>query len=334
MDPATGTIASIEKTGSNRKLVDSAGFNKYIYLPGDAVDKMVTASNAKVTIKENGTVLKSLLVTADALGANKLESEIRLIDGIDRIEVINMIDKKAIRSKEAVHFAFPFTVDRPQVRYNIPWGTVEAEADQLIHSNRNWYTMQRWVDISNADYGVTLSSLDAPLFEIGSITTGGLLGGLRHSPLWMKYTNQSAHIYSWVMNNLWHTNFRADQEGPATFRYYFTVHDQFNNYQANRTGMENHRPLIVAPAQGKPSDASLFEVEGANVYVEGIKPCYDGKGIIVHLINSGDKDSPVTIKRKQQPVVITESNLLEENIGTLQNGFVLPAKGIITLKLQ
>lgn len=334
MDPATGTIAGIEKKSSNRKLVEGVGFNKYIYLPGDSVEKQVTAHNAKITVKEQGPVLVSLLVTADAPGANKLESEIRLINGIDRVEVINTVDKKAIRSKEAVHFAFPFKVERPQVRYNIPWGSVEAEADQLIHSNRNWYTMQRWVDISNADYGVTLSSLDAPLFEIGSITTGGLLGGLRFSPLWMKYTNPSSHLYSWVMNNLWHTNFRADQEGPATFRYYFTVHEQFNTFQANRTGMENHRPLVAAPAQGKAPAGSLFEVEGANVYVEGIKPCYDGKGILVHLINSGDKDSPVTIKRKQEPVMITKSNLLEEDITTLQNGFVLPAKEIITIKLQ
>ncbi|MBO9562934.1 MAG: glycoside hydrolase [Niastella sp.] len=333
IDKATGTIERIEKKGSNRKLVDGAGFNKYIYLPGDSVSKMVTARNAKITIKEIGPVLMSLLITADAPGAKKLETEIRLINGIDRIEVINMVDKQAIRSKEAVHFAFPFTVDKPQVRYNIPWGSIEAEADQLAHSNRNWYTMQRWVDISNADYGVTLSSLDAPLFQIGNITTGGLLGGLRLSPLWMRYTNQSSHLYSWVMNNLWHTNFRADQEGPVTFRYYITVHEQFNTHQANRTGMENHRPLVAAPAQGNASNASLFEVEGDNVYVEGVKPCYDGKGTLVHLVNSGDKESTVTIKRKQ-PVTITQSNLLEEDIATLQNVFVLPAKGIITIKLQ
>lgn len=334
MDPATGTIAGIQKKNSNRILAEGTGFNKYIYLPGDSLEKQVTAHNASIIVKENGPVLVSLLVRADAPGANKLESEIRLIDGVDRVELINMVDKQAIRSREAVHFAFPFKVDRPQVRYNIPWGSVQAETDQLAHSNRNWYTMQRWLDISNAEYGVTLSSLDAPLFQVGHITTGGLLGGLRLSPLWMKYTDQSSHIYSWVMNNLWHTNFRADQEGPAGFRYYFTVHEQFNNYQANRTGMENHRPLVVAPAQGKATAGSLFEVTGANVYVEGIKPCYDGKGILVHLINSGDEDSPVTISRKQQPVVITKSNLLEEDTGTLQNGFVLPAREIITIKLQ
>jgi alpha-mannosidase len=125
------------------------------------------------------------------------------------------------------------------------------------------------------------------------------------------------------MNNLWHTNFRADQEGLVTFRYYLQVHGQFDNYQVNRTGLENHRPLVVAPAQGKASAASLFTVTGDNVFVESMKPCNDGKGILVHLVNSGNKDSRVTIKR----------GLLEEELTKMDNGFVLPAKEIITIKL-
>lgn len=62
IDEATGTIAGIVKKATNRKLVDQAGFNKYIYLPGDSVDKMVTARNAKVTVKENGPVLISTVL--------------------------------------------------------------------------------------------------------------------------------------------------------------------------------------------------------------------------------------------------------------------------------
>jgi alpha-mannosidase len=333
-DPATGTITSLEKKATHRQLVDSAGFNKYMYLPDDVVEKMETSRNASITLKENGPVLVSLQITADAPGAKKLVSAITLVNGIDRVEISNTIDKIANRKKEAVHFAFPFMVSNPKVRYNIPWGSIEAEADQLINSNRNWYTMQRWVDVSNANYGVTLSSPDAPLFQIGAITTGGLLGGLRNSPLWLKYTNQSSHLYSWVMNNLWHTNFRAEQDGLATFRYFITVHEQFDNYQANLTGMENHRPLVVAAARGKASAESLFNITGENVYVEGIKPCYDGNGILVHLINTGDKNSPVTIKRKQQSPTILESNLLEEDLTKLSNGFILPAKEIKTIKLR
>ncbi|NNU33874.1 hypothetical protein HK413_06455 [Mucilaginibacter sp. S1162] len=92
------------------------------------------------------------------------------------------------------------------------------------------------MDVSNASYGITWSSPDAPLFEIGRITTGGLLGGLRLSPLWLKYTPQSSKIYSWVMNNLWHTNFPADQGGLATFHYVFAAHaSSYDSFKANQT---------------------------------------------------------------------------------------------------
>lgn len=332
LDSATGYIEHIEKKGYSWQPVGK-DFNKYIYLPGDSLDKILSAKNASIRIKEQGPVVVSLEVNSDAPGANNLVTEIRLIHGIDRFEVINTIDKKAIRSKEAVHFLFPFQLEHPQVRYNIPWGNVEAETDQLIHSNRNWYTVQRWVDISNKDYGVTLSTIEAPLIELGKITTAGLLGSLWRSDRWIKYTNQTSQISSWVMNNLWHTNFRAEQEGVATFHYYFTLHQQFNSITADRTGLENHRPLLVVPAHGDVQKYPLFEIEGTAVYAESIKPCYDGNGILIHLVNSSDQGSKVTFKRNQ-PFAIVKSNLLEDDIAPLQNGFILPAREIITIKLR
>jgi len=351
IDPATGTISQLEKNGFHRNLVDPAGFNKYIYLPGDSLEKEVTSTDPKITIKENGPLVVSLLIQSSAPGANSLRSEIQLINGIDRVDISNTIDKKAIRSKESVHFAFPFNIDKGQVRYNIPWGTVNAEADQLPYANRNWYTLQRWVDISNADYGVTWSSPDAPLFEIGKITTNGLLGGLHNSPLWIKYTPQSSTLYSWVMNNLWHTNFPADQEGVVTFRYCINVHDRFDNLKANQAGLNNQRPLIVAPADRNAADGSLVKVEGNNVFVEGLRPCNNGEGWILQLVNCGEQESKVFITRPlgqsrdsaaiRRPSIratpeisLWESNLLEDQVRPLNNGFPIPAKGILTIKVE
>jgi alpha-mannosidase len=334
IDAATGTIASLEKKTVNRKLVDSVGFNQYLYLPGDSLEKMVTAQHAKVVVKENGPVLTSLQITADAPGANKLVTEVRLVNGVDRVEIINTIDKIAIRKKESVHFAFPFTVERPQVRYNIPWGTVEAEADQLMHSNRNWYTMQRWADVSNAEYGVTWSSPDAPLFQVGNITTGDLLGGLQHSSLWLKQNPPAAHLYSWVMNNLWHTNFRAEQDSITTFHYYLNVHEAFNQYKANQAGLNNHRPLVVAAADNQLAPGSLFTLAGEAVYAEAIKPASDGNGYILYLVNSSAITEKVIIKTRMKMPVIHETNLLEEKGKLLENGFAIPGKGMLMIRVQ
>jgi alpha-mannosidase len=338
VDKVTGDINHIVKKqgGKSLTLVDSAGFNKYLYMPGDSLQKINTSSSSNISIKEKGPLVVSLLIKSQAPGTNGLTREIRLVSGLDKVELINTIDKIAIRKKESVHFAFPFKVPDAKVRYSIPWGSMTAETDQLTNSNRNWYTMQRWVDVSNSAYGITWSSPDAPLFEIGKITTGGLLGGLRLSPLWLKYTSQSSQIYSWVMNNLWHTNFPADQQGLATFHYIFQAHDSgYDNFKANQDGLNNHQPLIIAAASRDASGKLFFKVDGYNVYVESIKPADDGKGIIVDLVNAGDAQTRVNLSPQGAATIkIWESNVTEDKKSSLNNNFTISAKGILTVRVE
>jgi alpha-mannosidase len=338
IDGKSGDINKIIKTqnGISQTVVDSEGFNKYTYMPGDSLAKIQTSAAATTSIKENGPLVVSLLIKSPAPGTNGLTREIRLVNGVDKVEIINTIDKKAIRRKESVHFAFPFNVPGAQVRYSIPWGSMTAEADQLPNANHNWFTMQRWVDVSNASFGITWSSPDAPLFEIGKITTGGLLGGLRLSPLWLNYTSQSPLIYSWVMNNLWHTNFRAEQDGLATFHYYLQAHATgYDSFKANQIGLNNHQPLIAGPATTGEQSQLFFKVDGANIYVESIKPADDGNGVIAQLVNAGADNSRVNISPQGTSAVkIWESNLTEDKKNTLGSNFVLPGKGIMTVRVE
>ena len=338
IDQQTGNIKQLIKQGGMRNYVlsDSVGFNQYLYMPGDSLKNIQTSTNPMISIKENGPLVVSLLIKADAAGTNGLSREIRLVNGIDRVEIINTIDKKAIRRKESVHFAFPFNVPGAQVRYSIPWGSATAEADQLPYANKNWYTMQRWVDISNAAYGVTWSSPDAPLFEIGNITTANLLGGLRHSPLWLSFTPQSSRIYSWVMNNLWHTNFKADQEGVTVFHYYIQAHNEaYDSYKANQQGLSNYEPFIAVAASATKTDGLFFNIDGKNVYTEALKKTDDGKGVVLQLVNSGALDSEVKLSPKgAQLLKVWNSNLLEEKKAVLKTDFVIPAKGIMTVRVE
>lgn len=196
--------------------------------------------------------------------------------------------------------------------------------------------MQRWIDVSNNRYGITLSSPDAPLFEIGKITTANLLGGLPHAPLWLSFTAQSSRIYSWVMNNLWHTNFKADQQGVVTFHYFITAHENgYDSYQANQTGLNNHQPLLVAPAAENIEKGLPFTIQGNNVYIEAIKKADDGKRILLQLVNCGDQDSEVNINPKNNlSLNIWESDLLETRKKSLKNHFNLPSKGMMTICIE
>lgn len=332
LDTKTGNIIQLQKKGYTRNLADSTGLNQYTYLPDDALDKIQYAGDATISIKEKGPLVVSLLVSSSAPGANSLTREIRLAAGIDNIELINTIDKKAIGDKESVHFAFPFRVPAAQVRYSIPWGSINAEADQLKHANRNWYTMQRWVDVSNKEFGITWSSPDAPLFEIGRYTTGGLLGSLDDPKYWLQFTEQQPVISSWVMNNLWHTNFRRDQEGITTFHYYMQAHNAYSAELANRYGLENHQPLVVTPAAGPAEESLFFNINAKNVYVENINPARDGRGVLLQLVNVQDEPASVTLTGKNK-LNVWESNLLEEDKNILNDTFDIPARGVIMIRV-
>lgn len=338
LNPATGDISQLRRirTGRNYINTDSGGFNQYLYMPGDSLEKIETSGRSSVSTGEKGPLVYSLIVHSDAPGCTSLSREIRLVKGLDKIELINTLNKTAVRTKESVHFSFPFLVPGAQVRYSIPWGSIEAEADQLPYANRNWYSIQRWIDVSNAAFGITLSSPDAPLMELGKIHTAGLLGGLHHSPLWAEFSLQSAHLYSWIMNNLWHTNFRADQEGYTSFRYTLHPHDtKFDSYTANKAGLDDHQPLVIAESSQPAGTELPPALKGTGFYLEELKPADDGKGLIASIVSCSQAATTVQLQFKSGKIVHAwKSNLTEDRLSPLSANFTLPAKEAMIIRID
>ena len=106
---------------------------------------------------------------------------------------------------------------------------------------------------------MTWATLDAPLVEVGGITAD-LIGSSRNDPAgWLDKLEPSQTLYSWVMNNHWHTNYRADQDGPTTFRYALLPHRQYDAVAAQRFGIECSQPLVaVAGTRRSARRASRF----------------------------------------------------------------------------
>ncbi len=64
----------------------------------------------------------------------------------------------------------------------------------------------------------------------------------------MRAIPASGTVYAYAMNNYWHTNYRAWQEGPVTFRFSVQPHGVFDAAAAARFGAEAREPLIVTAA--------------------------------------------------------------------------------------
>jgi hypothetical protein len=273
----------------------------------------------------------SLLVEAEAPGCRGYSAEYRIVEGAARVEIANRLDKLAVRTKESVHIAFPFRVPGGQVRYDVAEGIVRPEIDQLPGSCKNFFSVQSWVDISNRERGVTLTSPDAPLIEIGEITA--------ERP-WAEAAQTSPPIYSYAMNNYWHTNYKADQEGRVTFRFSVVPHGPFEAAAAVRSGRESREPLLVVASNGAtPPTSSLLHVSPPGVLVSSLKPLDAGRagraGWLVSLYNPTGRAQEASLAwGRSSPVTLSLSGPSGRPGEPIDGTVTVPAWGSVFVRAE
>ncbi|MCH5375938.1 MAG: hypothetical protein JJ992_18365, partial [Planctomycetes bacterium] len=166
LDEQTGGIVELRTAGLDVNLADTGSghaINDYLYLIGDDLADLQRNGTVKITIRDRGPLVASLLVESDAPGCHKLSREVRVVAGGDFVELLDTVDKKRLEAasyhapegKESVNFAFPFHVPGGEVRLDVPLGVIRAERDQMPSACKNWLTVGRWADVANDDFGVT-----------------------------------------------------------------------------------------------------------------------------------------------------------------------------------
>ena len=308
IDEKTGAIKSLKY--QNIELVDNGkykGLNQFYYVPGlNPNDAVINEDISNLTIIESGKLFTTLGFDADARGCNKIHSEITLYNDIDRIDIANTIDKKAVREKESVHYAFPFNISNATERFNTGWGGIfSSGVNQLKGANQDYYSVQQWCDVSNNNVGVSILLNDANLIEPGEMTDE------RHNKFgvkeWKTQPNATPTLFSYVMNNYWHTNYKADQDGLVTINYTLIPHEKFDLINVQKQAIENTSPLIVVPAQQSNSE-SLFTLSNPAIVVSTIIPQENG-GYKIRLFNVNDKPENCMINwKKLKPTSIKVNN--------------------------
>ena len=326
----TGAIDHLRWKQNGVDLVDPThgnGLNEFLYVSGTNPQDAQHLTNVRVRIKENGRLLSSLLIEANAPGCGRYSYEVRVVDGIARVDIINVIGKIAVREKEGVHIAFPFSVPDGQLRYDVASAIVRPEDDQLPGACKNFFSVESWVDVTGGSYGVTWATPDAPLIEIGSITA--------EQP-WMKTISPSQTFYSYVMNNYWHTNYKADQEGPVVFRYSILPHGLFKAEDVARFGREQRQPLIVtfADVTRRPV-GSLFTLGPSKVVVSSIRPLPGGASWLLYVYNPTSQAQKVDLLwNKAMPVVISRSDLFGAAGDRIEGEFEVLAFGTMYVRVD
>ena len=327
-DARTGAVESFRWGRKRLELAGESlygGIGSYVYVPGRDPKDAQGIADVRLEVKERGGLVASVLIRGDAPGCTSYESEIRVYDGVDRVDIAYHLNRKKVREKEGVHFAFPFSIPGSDVRYDVASSIVMAERDQIGGACKNFLTAQNWVDVSNDSIGVTCALVDAPMFEIGGITA--------EQP-WLKTIEPSSLILSYAMNNYWHTNYKADQEGPVTFRYSLVPHGRFDGACSVRAGMERRQPLLVrARTVTAPLPSDGFRFSDRNIIVSSIRPIDESGTLLALLYNPTDiaREGTLSIRRMSRCFL---SNAGGHAIMAVGGPLTIAANGVQYLRLE
>lgn len=346
MDPAAGAVRSILDKQLNRELVDASSpyrFNQYLYVEGGGkpatqivyMQQSLPIAQLTITPSSGGRIVgwrttpfgQILTVEARDVNTPSVRSEIILFNNEKKIEFVNHVNKAAVREKEAVYFAFPVAAAKPAFTYEIQNGWVDPSRDMLKGAGLEWFSVGRWVKASAGDWELAIVPVDTPLLTLGDINRG----------VWpQKFDPKSSTIFSYVFNNYWHTNYRAEQGGEAIFRYVMKSAPSLSPEELARFGRAAMTPLetgqiidndkVGNPDRPlEPGPLSFLQLDAPDVVVENWKTAEDNNGTILRLLETGGHESKArltfplfsvkrawisnAVEEDQEEIPVTESSL-------------------------
>ncbi|HPI72247.1 MAG TPA: glycoside hydrolase family 38 C-terminal domain-containing protein [bacterium] len=291
IDPATGDVLRLFDKELHVELVDPNAQWKIGQLLHEQLNddqrQLKTGAFTRTPVKNvrrleriSGPIWQSLRFAGDLAGCNGVQWEYRLFETTKRIDLHFTLRKQPVPDPEAIYVAFPFQLDGGIFTYEAQGGFVTPGENQVPRSASDWQTVQNFISLRNNAAQVVLGSNEIPLVQFGGLNLGK----------WQENAQISQpHVYSWVMNNYWFTNFCATQEGELRWSYYLTSTGETEKTAAVQFGWGSRIALQarVIPA-GRPKAerrpaASWLNWPAANLILVAARPAPDGKGIVCHL---------------------------------------------------
>ncbi len=282
------------------------------------IEKVVNLSDeCRIEIEEEGPV-RIILSTNRPFNESRIEQKIILYRDIERIDFATKIDWQEKGSqKEGIPMLrvfFHLNFSSPEASFEIPFGHIKRPAlGEEVPA-------LRWVDVSRADYGVSL---------INDCKYGHQVQG----------------------NSISLTLLRSPYEPDAlpdlgVHHIGYAIYPHNGKWEKDKTirkAAEFNQPL---PAQWQkvqggnlPSSFGLLNLEPSNLVVSGLKRTEDDKGIVLRFYEVEGKKSTATLVSNLPLASCVETNLLEEKerndlslIGEKAQTKVLPFE-IKTLRL-
>lgn len=210
-------------------------------------------------------------------------------------------DKEATTAMEAVYVAFPFAMgDGARVLSDSHIGWVDWQDGVLPGACREWLPLQTSVLVEEPGCAIQLASPEAFLFTVNSPVTGK----------WSSELNvRGGRIYSYVLNNYWHTNYLGLQGGVLEFSYALTSAGTISPEEAFRYGWTQRRGPVaqrmsyqerrvnVPAVFSCPAGGTLMRAESDHIAVNTIRRSRaDERAFILRLLETGGRAGSLTVE--------------------------------------
>jgi hypothetical protein len=312
--------------------LNSAPLFQYLYVPGRDPSRAVGGSGGVIASSDIGPLVTIVYLESQAPAASAVRRTLRVVAGSDTLEMDVEIDKIAVRDKESGHLAFPLNVPGGVIRVDLGEAFVEPERNQLPGSCRDFIGAHSVVDISNADGGVSIATLDAPLLELGAITDERQND--RGTRNWRERTAPGTTVYAYLFNNYWHTNYKAYQQGPLTYRFALRAHAAHDPVALRRFSDEQDNPLLVfAVDPATPDISAPFTIAGDPVTLSSLRVADGGVALVARIFNPSAKAATVTVRPAAPGARVMVAT--GESVQAAVDGRVaVPALGTRTVRIE
>ncbi|NLO72575.1 MAG: hypothetical protein GX100_00515, partial [candidate division WS1 bacterium] len=355
VDPATGALTSLYDKSHQRELVDASCPHPFgsVIVRSPLSEEEFLLENVHVSQRESGPLCASLLITGSAPGVPQITQTVTLYSDVPEVHFAARLLKDCTPLQE-ISLAFPFAAQRPQWRYEGNFSALDPATDLLPGAYWNRLTVQNWVHITDGDFHLLWSSLDAPIVSLAGLWPDYLSPAhrchldqrLQRPPVSLEALSRNGWIYSHAMQNNFDTNFSLTQVADVLFRYVFTTHSGLlSDGQCALWGRQAVSPLTGTftkrPGAGTlPPTAGFLELDSDEVLLLACKHAEDGRGLILRLWNLADRSvrAPVRLPLVEIAQVLP-TNLIEEDGGLAlpshphEFTVEIPARAVATVRV-
>jgi alpha-mannosidase len=288
----SGAITEIEDKQAGRQLVKVID-GKYLNDVG-----VSNVNEGQPVVVENAGPVS---VTLKAVSPVPVPHTVRVTLFANSRSHIEIEDSIQANFNDVKTWAFSFNLTNPTTRHEELGAILTAKKEMrgghyaAQNARLDWQTFNHFADLSELNYGVTLSNVDCSFFKLGKSTVDSL---------WEQSTQLSALAGGQVDTKLEDKGVLGifGQNGQTQFAYAFalTTHQtDFDPVVAMKFSLEHQNPLVTGLITGSldtyPSPTfSLLNTGDPSVLLWSLKPSEDGirQGVIARFWNMNSK--PVT----------------------------------------